>query len=163
MWAMTTRRLILRVIPLAVVVVVAVFAVVGRGGNDRLSKPQYERKVQTVYADVQKAFRETNVKAPAELAVRVEAAQQQLREAAEQLDGIEPPKTVEAENREIVEGMRAYADDLDALRIAAGGGDQGAIENFNAKIPTNPAVQKIAAAAQALERNGYEVGPLAGE
>jgi hypothetical protein len=159
----TGRRTILLAIPLAVVAVVAVFAVVGRGGNDRLSKPQYERKVQTVYAGVQQAFRETNVKAPAELAVRVEAAQQQLRVAAEELDGIEPPKTVEAENQEIVDGMRAYADDLDALRVAAGRGDQGAIENFTAKIGANQAVQKIAAAARAMELEGYELGPISGE
>jgi hypothetical protein len=159
------RRTVLRLAaaPVAIAVAVTAFVVAGRLGQERLSKSQYEEKVQLVYADVQQAFRETNVKAPAELVVRVGAAQEQLREAARQLDAVEPPKAVQAANDEIVAGMRAYADDLDGLRDAASLGDRGAIENFTAKIAANEAVRQIAAAAQELELKGYEVGALAGE
>jgi hypothetical protein len=59
--------------------------------------------------------------------------------------------------------MRAYADDLDELRIAAERGDRGAIENFNANIAGNAAIRQITSAAQQMELKGYEIGALAGE
>jgi hypothetical protein len=104
-----------------------------------------------------------NVGKSSELPARVEAAQDQLREAADDLDALEPPPSVAAENDEIVAGLRAYADDLDELRIAAERGDRGAIENFTANIGGNTAIRQIASAAQRMELKGYEVGPLAGE
>jgi hypothetical protein len=135
----------------------------GCGGEERLSKSEYEQKVQVVYADVQQAFRETNVKAQSHLADRVEAAQEQLREASEELEAVEPPKDVEEDNEEIVEGMRDYADDLDELREAAARGDRGAIESFNARIAEKKSVRKIAEAAEEMKFKGYDLGPIAEE
>jgi hypothetical protein len=157
------RRFTRPALALVVVAAVAAGALLLRGDGGRLAKPEYERKVQAVYADVRQAFRETNVQELSELPVRVQAAQGQLRKAADDLDGIEPPTAVAAENDQIVAGMRAYADDLDELRIAAELGDRGAIENFNANIAGNSAVQQIASAAQRMELKGYEIGALAGE
>jgi hypothetical protein len=150
---------------LAVLVVAAVAggALVLRAGGERLSKPEYEDKVQAVYSEVQEAFRETNVQEPSELPVRVQLAQDQLRDAAAELDATKPPASAAAENDLIVAGMRAYAGDLDELRIAAERGDRGAIENFNTSIPGNEAIRQITSAAQQLELDGYEIGALAGE
>jgi soluble cytochrome b562 len=135
----------------------------GCGGDGRLSKAEYEETVRSAYGAVQQAFRETNVDSANELAARVEAAQDQLREAASKLEDVEPPKEVEAENREIAEGMRAYAEDLDRLRNAAERGDVRTIEDINARITQNESVGQIAEAAEEMKFKGYDLGPIAEE
>jgi predicted nuclease with TOPRIM domain len=138
------------------------FLVAGCGGEDRLTKQEYAQKVRAVYADVQKAFQATNVP-QGELAARVEAAQDQLREAADELDDVVPPKEVETENAQLVDGMRRYADDLERLRNAAKNADQRTIDDFNARLPQNEAVEQMAEAAERMKFKGYDLGQIAEE
>jgi hypothetical protein len=133
------------------------------GGDDRLAKREYEEKVRSEYADVQEAFLATGDVQGDELAARIEDAQQELRDAADELDEIEPPEDVEKENEEVVEGMREYADDLDELREAAERGDQQAIDAFNERIAKNEAVEQIAEAAEEMKFKGYDLGPIGEE
>jgi hypothetical protein len=141
----------------------AALALVGCGGDGRLSKAEYEERVRSAYGEVQQAFRETNVASTNEMAVRVEAAQEQLREAADELDDVEPPKDIETENSQLVDGMRRYADDLDRLRNAAESGDQRTIDDFNARIAQNEAVEQMAEAAERMKFKGYDLGQIAEE
>jgi hypothetical protein len=135
----------------------------GCGADDRLSKREYEEKVRSVYAGVQEAFRATGGAQGDELAGRIEDAQQQLREAADALDDIEPPENVEVENDQLLGGMRAYADDLDRLRNAAERGDQRTIDDFNSRIAQNEAIEQMAEAAEEMKLKGYDLGPIAEE
>lgn len=133
-------------------------------GDDRLSKREYEQKVRAEYAEVQKAFRATGAAfGRPDLAQRIRRAQDQLRKAADALDEAEPPKEVENENEEVVEGMREYADDLDELRHAAERGDLRAIEEFNDRISKNEAIEQIAEAAEEMKFKGYDLGAIAEE
>jgi hypothetical protein len=134
----------------------------GCGGDDRLSKDEYAEKVREVYADVQEAFRATNVPR-GELASKVEAAQEQLRASADELEGVEPPEDVETEHTQLAQGMRRYADDLDRLRNAAASGDQRTIDDFNARIAQNEAVEQMAEAAERMKFKGYDLGQIAEE
>ena len=155
-----------RVLAGAVVAVVALAAIllVPRGGDGgTLSKPEYEKKVRAVYADVQDAFRKTNVTSTALLVARVAEAQRELRHAADELDDAKPPGAVEAQNDRLVEGMRAYADDLEELRGAAERGDSAGVTRFNQAIPENTAVQQIAEAAEEMKYEGYDLGPISEE
>jgi hypothetical protein len=95
--------------------------------------------------------------------MRIETAQGQLRHAADELEHAEPPKDVEEENEEIVEGMREYAADLDVLHVAAEKGNQPAIEAFNDRIAENKAVARIAEAAEEMKFKGYDLGQVADE
>ena len=70
---------------------------------------------------------------------------------------------VEEENEEIVEGLREYANDLDELREAVVSGNAAAVERFNAEIGQNPAVERIAEAAEEMKFKGYDLGPIAEE
>jgi hypothetical protein len=134
------------------------------GGDNRLSKNDYEQKVRAEYADVQDAFRATGAAfGQPGLADKIEQAQTQLRETADALDEAEPPEQVEKENEEIVEGMREYADDLDQLRDAAKKGDLRSIETFNDRIAKNKAVGQIAEAAEEMKFKGYDLGQIAEE
>jgi hypothetical protein len=152
-----------RVLAGAVVALVALAAVllVPRGGDGgTLSKPEYEQKVRAEYANVQDAFRKTNVTSTKLLAARVAEAQRELRHAADELDDAKPPGAVAAKNDELVEGMRAYADDLEELRGAAERGDSARIARFNQSIPQNTAVRQIAEAAEEMKFEGYDLGPI---
>lgn len=133
------------------------------GDEGRLSKAEYEEKVQAVYTEVQEAFQRTNVPSLDERADRVEDAQAQLREAASALESRDPPEDAEAENAQIAQGMRAYAEDLDPLREAAKRGDERAVEDFNARIGQNRSVKLIAEAAESLKFKGYDLGQIAEE
>jgi hypothetical protein len=132
------------------------------GGDDRLSKPEYEATVRSAYAEVQEAFRRTDV-AVGELPDRIEDAQAQLRDAAGVLEDVEPPEEVEAANDQVASAMRQYADDLDVLRAAAERGDEAAIESFNSRIAHNAAIQLLMEAAESMRAKGYDVGPIAEE
>lgn len=135
----------------------------GCSGGGELSKAEYAETVRSSYAEVQEAFQRTNVPSLEELPGRVEEAQQALRQAADELEETEPPSDVAAEHAQIVEGMRAYAEDLDRLRNAAERGDQATIDDFNARIATNRSVVLIASAAEQMKFKGYDLGPIAEE
>jgi hypothetical protein len=133
------------------------------GEKERLSKPEYEERVRSVYADVQEAFRRTDVTDQTELDDRVEDAQEELRDAAGELEDVDPPDEVEAENAQIAESMRTYADDLETLRQAAEAGDSTAIASFNSRVATNDAIVAMMEAAERLKFKGYDVGDIAEE
>jgi hypothetical protein len=158
---MPSRR-ILWALPVTAVALVALFLVLGRGDEGkRLSKVQYEQKVRSDYGNVQEAFRSTNVQSTKLLATRVADAQSELRHAADDLDKAKPPIEVEKENDQLVEGMRDYADDLDALREAAERNDAVGVQQFNQGIAQNAAVRQMAEAAEEMKFEGYDLGPIA--
>lgn len=132
------------------------------GGEDALTKSEYERVVRSVYAEVQTAFRATRVPAD-QLGPRVEAAQDELRDAADTLDTIEPPAEVATENDRLVAGMRAYASQLDAVRDAAEDGDTAEVEQLSSALGRSEAVEEMAEAAEAMKFRGYDLGPIAQE
>lgn len=118
--------------------------------------------MQSVYGDVQASFRELgrNAGSLQDLATSVKSAQQALRDAADELEEIEPPKAVEEENEELVEGMRGYADDLDRLREAAADENAAGVQTFNAAIAGNESIERMAEAAEEMMHHGYDLGPL---
>jgi prephenate dehydrogenase len=142
---------------------VSVTGVLTACGEERFSKPEYERLVRSSYADVQRAFRATNVPSLELLGRRVAAAQAALRRSADRLEDAEPPTEVEEENEELVEGLRDYAEQLDELRAAVARGDRAAIRRFNSSLANNEAIERIAEAAEEMKREGYDLGPIAEE
>ncbi len=134
----------------------------GCGSDKRLTKAQYEQKAQSIYDDVRKAFQGTGTNVPSldALAERVRVAQQELRDAAEEFSRLKPPSEVEDPNREVAEGLEAYADDLDRLRDAASAGDAKSVAAFEQRIPENESVMKIEEAAEEMKAKGYNLGAL---
>ena len=103
------------------------------------------------------------MQAPDELADRVEAAQDELRAAADDLDGVEPPEDVAKENERLVAGMRAYADQLDAVREAAEDGDAEKLDELSSALGRSEPVEEMAEAAEQMKFKGYDLGPIAEE
>jgi hypothetical protein len=153
-----------RTLEVAAVALVVALGVACSGGDDedRLSKQAYERKVQTVYADVQQAFLNTRGASDQELAGRIALAQEALRHAADQLAAVNPPEEVEVHNADLVEGMREYADALDAAVQAASRGNREVLARFR-NVAANPGVREMAEAAEEMKHKGYDLGPIAQE
>jgi uncharacterized protein YicC (UPF0701 family) len=131
--------------------------------EDRLTKTAYEQTVRSQYASVQTAFEATRDTSGATLAARLRNAQKALREAAEGIEAKEPPKQVEEETEELVEGMRDYAEQIEPLVEAARSGRRGVIDRFNVELAHNEAVEKMAEAAEEMKFKGYDLGPIAEE
>lgn len=134
----------------------------GCGGQQRLTKAQYEHRVQVLYDQVRLAFQEsgTNIPSLAALAPRVRRAQRELRRAAEELSKLKPPKEVAEANHEVAEGLEAYADDLDRLRAAALAGDAGRVRAFEEGVAQNESVKRVEEAAEEMKAKGYDLGAL---
>lgn len=147
---------------LAVLGASAAFLAAGCGGHQRLTRSQYEQKVQAIYTDVRQAFSgtSTNVHSLAALAPRVRVAQRELRKAAEQLSKLKPPEEVEEQNNELAEGLKAYSDDLDRLREAALAGDAKRVRAYEESIAENESVKRVEEAAEKMKAKGYNLGPL---
>jgi hypothetical protein len=141
-----------------------VVALTARGGHvPLLSKAEYEQSVRAAYWDVRTSFRSTRDASSAELAARVTAAQSELRRAADRLERLAPPPSIRRQNQALVDGMRAYAGDLDVVRGAAERRDRAAIAQFNAGLGNNRAIARIAEAAEEMTFQGYDLGPIAEE
>ena len=150
-----TRRVLAAVLGAALVALPAC-----AGDDEQVTKREYEQLVRSVYADVQGAFQATRVPI-GRLPARVEAAQDELREAADALDHVEPPPEVEKENDRLVAGMRAYANQLDPVREAAEERDATGLEELNRTLRDSEAVKEMAEAAEQMKFKGYELGPIA--
>jgi hypothetical protein len=148
---------------LSVVTLLLAALVASACGGERLSKHAYEQRVRTTYAGVQEAFRATDVASTARLPQLIGRAQGSLRAAADRLEQSEPPKEVEEQNEEIAEGLREYADDLEALKEAARRGDREAIDRFNSGLSDNRALKRVAEAAEEMKEKRYDLGPIAEE
>jgi hypothetical protein len=134
----------------------------GCGSEKRLTKTEYEQRAQSIYDDVRKAFQGTGTNVPSldALAERVRVAQQELRGAAEEFSKLKPPSEVGGPNRDVAEGLEAYADDLGELRDAAAAGDAKRVADFEQRISENESVMKIEEAAEEMKAKGYNLGAL---
>ena len=146
----------------ALAALVAVVVAAGCAGDQRLSKSEYEQEVQSVYADVRRAFLATGQSStsPQDLAARVETARESLNDGADKLDDVQPPRELLEVHQELVLGMRGYATDLEKLQRYAKTGDAEGIKRFNQAVATNPSVLRIAEAAEEMIHRGYDLGQL---
>jgi hypothetical protein len=144
----------------ATAALVAVLAGHPRDEAARLTRPQYEGKVQALYAGVESAFRATSGASGRQLAEKITLAQKALRHAADGLMAAKPPAEVEADNGALAEAMRAYARELDPARAAAASGDAPTMARFESAA-ASAAVRKMAEAAERMKYRGYRLGRIA--
>jgi DNA-binding FrmR family transcriptional regulator len=136
----------------------------GCGGEERISvsKAEYEQRVRSIYGDVRAAFQAIGVEAQSleDVARQIVGAQEQLRDAADELERLEPPRSVAEPNEELAEAMQAYADDLDRLREAAEKGDAELVTSLRKTIAESASIERMAEAAEEMIHRGYNLGPL---
>jgi hypothetical protein len=139
----------------------AVALVAGCGGSSRLSKADYEQKIQADGKAVQKVVSKINGSASlGSLATQIGAAEQAVKAAADDLDTIKPPQDAEADNKTIVLALRTIDTQLVRLQAAAKKGDIAAAQAAGAAIQNAPEIKAAQRAAKDLKQKGYKIGAL---
>jgi hypothetical protein len=143
------------------VCVVAVLALVVAGcGGGRLTKSQYEDKLQGAGNDLSGAVQQlTQAATKEEFKDDVGDVQKALDSAADTLDGVTPPRDVASANDRLVHGLRGLAEDFGRLKDAADQGIDAATLRAR-QVTTGAASRETRQAIEELRRHGYEVGRL---
>jgi cytochrome c556 len=132
----------------------------GCGGGGRLSKAEYEQKLQQAGKELSVSLRQlSGSTSKPQFEDGVKEVEKALNDAADDLDGITPPEDVEAANRHLVEGFRRLSDEFDEVKAAA---DQGpdAARQKGRELTTGAASREADQAIKEIQRRGYDVGQL---
>jgi hypothetical protein len=148
---------------LVAVVVLAALAA-GCGGSSRLSKTQYEQRIQKDGKAVQQAVASIsgNPASLKQLALQVAAAEKAAKKAADDLDGAKPPAEIDADNTTIVAALRTIDAQLLKLEQAAKDGDGAAAQAAASAIQNAPEIKAAQTAAKDMRKKGYDIGVIGG-
>jgi hypothetical protein len=147
---------------LAVALLGLVLAGCGGGGGSRLSKADYERHLQSDGREITNAFKPL-AQPPSSLdalSKQLDTGVSKLRDAAEDLDGVTPPKEAEEDNDKLTAGLRKLADELDSLRKAAEKKDPTLVQKTLDGLRHSHALIDARAATEDLKKKGYNLGSL---
>lgn len=130
------------------------------GGDDRLTKEEYQAEVRKVGTTLSGALGGVDTEGAGGLSAveqQVEQLQSALRDAAAELKDLSPPEDVEGAHEKLVQGIRGFADDLDELDDALEREDLGAIRSFENDFTSSDSVKQIREAAAELQEKGYSL------
>jgi hypothetical protein len=147
-------------------VTIVAFMAAACGGEPRLTKAQYERTVNQIGNELSTTLSETfsspklaNPSSLAEAAGVIRAGQENIREAANRLDKVNPPAEIEDIHGRLAEGFRDFAAAFGAFAQATEKGDLEEIQKFNQQVTdqTLPAMVAIRRAIDDLNAEGFDI------
>jgi hypothetical protein len=131
----------------------------GGGGNEQLSKSEYESKVGAILQPLQGSTLQKLVTiSPGDRDRAVEALKEgesTLRGAASELESMKPPDDAVDPTASLAKGVREIADQVTAVRKDAERGDFARLLRFKITLASDPAVAEIRDAAIQLINLGY--------
>jgi hypothetical protein len=134
----------------------------GDGGGDRLSKEEYETRLEEIGDTIGDSLDELSGLSDPEsldqVADQVEEGADALRDGADEIDALEPPEDAEEATDRIVEGTRSLADEFDRIADLAREGEIADLQEAGSAIVGSEGVQQIQSAIEELEDKGYGVG-----
>lgn len=101
---------------LGVLLLVALFVAACGGGEDRLSKEEYETSVRDITIRTGSAIEIGPETPPQEIPERLDTAVSTLQGATAELESLNPPEEAQEPHDLLVEGMRELKDGTQALR-----------------------------------------------
>jgi hypothetical protein len=134
----------------------------GGSGNGRLSKTQYEARVQKNGNRIQHAFLPLGSppRSLQEFARNIKSGQDELRSTADDLASLKPPKEVAPDNRLLVRGLRSLVAKLEPLRRAAATGDQAVFRKAGSAFRNSQPLKEINDATSDMKKKGYKLGTV---
>lgn len=131
----------------------------GGGGNEQLSKSEYEAKIGAILQPLQGSTLQQLVTiSPADHDHAVSAlkdGESKLREAASELNSMKPPDDAVEPTQLLAKGVNEIADEVTAVRKDAERGDFARLLRFKITLASDPAVAEIRDAALQLINLGY--------
>ena len=131
----------------------------GGGGNEQLSKSEYEAKIGAILQPLQGSTLQKLVTiSPADRDRAVSAlkdGESKLREAASELNSMKPPDDAVEPTQLLAKGVNEIADEVTAVRKDAERGDFARLLRFKITLASDPAVAEIRDAALQLINLGY--------
>jgi hypothetical protein len=147
---------------LAVVLLALVVAGCGSGGEGQLSKTDYQKHLQTDGDEITKAFKPLTQPPGSldELASELDAGVSKLNGAADDLEGLKPPKNVEKDNSDLAGGLRELARELDSLKKAAQKKDPQQVQKTLTDLRNSHGLIDARRATDDLRKKGYTLGTV---
>ena len=149
-------------------VAVVAFAVVlaACGGPDRLTRSQYEQRVNRIGQNLSTTLTNTfnspkltGAGSLKEAADVLRAGQRSIRIAADQLGRLNPPSQIEDVHEQLTKGFRDFDTAFGTFAQATEKGDLAAIQRFSQQVSdqTLPAMVEIQKAIDALKAKGFDI------
>ena len=147
---------------LAVVLLALAVAGCGGGGGGQLSKAEYQKHLQTDGDEITKAFKPLTQPPSSldELASELDEGVSKLSAAADDLEGVKPPKNVEKDNTKLAAGLRELARELDSLKKAAQKKDPQQVQKTLNDLRNSHGLIDARSATDDLKKKGYTLGTL---
>ena len=148
----------------AAVALAAALAAAGCGGGGRLSKAQYEKRIQKDSDEIRQAFEPlaAPTRSLKQLAANLKTGEQKLRAVADDLDAAKPPKDVAHDNDLLVAGLRRLATNLEPLRRAAEKNNVAMAQRAQQALRQSHALVDARRATDDMRKKGYKLGPIGG-
>jgi TolA-binding protein len=131
------------------------------GGGGRLSKSDYEQKLKNEGSQLKTAFSAVDLGKSSDindLTTKLTNLQQELDQAASDIEELNAPEDVEADNQKLADALHHAADKFGELRQAAKAQDQQRMQELGREVTT--VLQEGQSAADDLKAKGYEIGTL---
>jgi hypothetical protein len=146
---------------LAGILVLAVVAGGCGGDGGRLSKSEYEQRMQEIGTELRNASSALDFSQTRDLqklADTIAEFRDRLENAASDVDDINPPEDAETETEQIGQALHAFADTFNKMESAAREGKLQELQEAQAEIAAQGAEAQRATAS--LKRKGYNIGDL---
>ena len=134
----------------------------GGGGDERLTKAEFEQRIQADGKAVQKAVSAISAGSSSlsELAKQVTAAEKAVQAAADDLSAVTPPADAEQPTNTIISALRTIDVQLKNLAKAAKDNDPIAAQAAATAIQKAPEIAAAQKAANELKKKGYDIGVI---
>jgi DNA repair exonuclease SbcCD ATPase subunit len=133
----------------------------GGGGDSRLSKSQYENKLNGEGNQLSAAFSAVQLDANAnvdELTKKLTNLETELDRSATRLENLQPPENAKADNQKIADILHRIADKLGELKSAVKAKDRQKVQQLGQEVFA--ILSEGQTAAKDLQKKGYDVGKL---
>lgn len=136
------------------------------GGESRLTKAEYERRVnqigQQLTDTLERTFSAPEFQNPSSLKQAADVLRQgqnDMEDAADRLDDVTAPEEIQSIHDRFVKGIRDFAKDFGRFAEATEKGDLAALQRFSQQISDEslPSMIAVDRATEALKAQGYDI------
>jgi hypothetical protein len=136
------------------------------GGDSRLTKAEYERRVnqiaQQLSDTLETTFSSPQFQNPSSLkdaADVLRQGQKDMERAADRLDEVNPPEDIESVHDQFAKGIHDFARAFGSFAEATEKGDLAALQRFSQQISDEslPSMIAVNRATDALKAKGYDI------